>query len=341
VPLVSLLLMVALSAPPLQGRGREQDDDERPRVYPYLLDAVDALFGHLIDGRYRSPTGVFYEPVAGELYVADSKNGLIGIYDDSGTPLFAFGRDPLLGEPKDVAAAADGTIFVLDAADSRVHAFSYRGEPRGELIFEYPALEDEPAGIVSVNAMALDAQGRWFVADSALPQVVAYEPDLTFRFAIRTQRAGAQFQMISDVAVSPDGLIAVTDLAATPVQVFDAAGRFLAGFGKRDIGVENFTSTNACGFDAEGYLFVVDMLRHNVKIFEPSGAFRGFFGGWFSPETRGMTPGEMRYPTGIAFAPDGRIFVAERFGHRVQVFRPRPRGEEAPVRIPSASRGGG
>jgi sugar lactone lactonase YvrE len=330
VPLAPLLVLLALSTPLPQGR-TAREEDERPRVYPYLLDAVDALFGHLIDGRYKSPTGVFYEPSAGELYVADSKNGLIGIYDDHCTPLFAFGREPLLGEPKDVAAAADGTIFVLDAADSRVHAFSYRGEPRGELVFEYPALDGEPAGLVSVTAMALDAEGRWFVADSALPQVVAYEPDLGFRFAIRTARAGAQFQMISDVAVSPDGLIAVTDLAATPVQVFDAEGRFLSGFGKRDIGVENFTSSNACGFDGEGYLFVVDMLRHNVKIFEPSGAFRGFFGGWFSPETRGMTPGEMRYPTGIAFAPDGRIFVAERFGHRVQVFRPRPRGEPAPV----------
>lgn len=339
MPLVPLLLSLALAAPPPQGRAAQGDGEERPRVYPYLLDAVDALRGHLIDGRYKSPTGVFYEPGAGELYVADSKNGLIGIYDDSGTPLFAFGREPLLGEPKDVAAAADGTIFVLDAADSRVHAFSYRGEPRGELVFDYPALDGEPAGVVSVTAMALTSDGRWFVADSALPQVVAYEPDLGFRFAIRTQRAGAQFRMISDVAVSAEGLIAVTDLAATPVQVFDAEGRFLAGFGKRDIGVENFTSSNACGFDGEGYLFVVDMLRHNVKIFEPSGAFRGFFGGWFSPETRGLTPGEMRYPTGIAFAPDGRVFVAERFGHRVQVFRPRPR-DQAPPDRPGGGSGG-
>ena len=229
---------------------------------------------------------------------------------------------------------------MLDSADSAVHVFSYRGEPRGILAFEYPALDDEPAGVVRVTAMALDAQGRWFVADADRPQVLAYEQDLTFRFAIRPQRAGADFEVISDVAVSAEGLIAVTDLMATPVQVFDAEGRFLAGFGKRDIGVENFTSSNACGFDQDGYLFVVDMLRHNVKIFEPSGAFRGFFGGWFSPETRGRGAGEMRYPTAIAFAPDGRVFVAERFGQRVQIFRRRPRDPAAP-QAPGTQAGGG
>ena len=326
-PAVLAWLLALLPVPQAAGAGQEQPD--RPQIYPYLLDAVDALQGFLLDGPFQEPTSVFLESTAGELYVADSKSALIGIFDLEGSPLFSFGRTPLLSEPRQVAAAGDGTIFVLDAADSQVHVFNYRGEPRGTLAFEYPAIGDVPGGTAAVSCFAFDPEGRWFVGDRERAQVLAYAPDLSFRFAIRTARAAARFENIVGMSVSPEGLLAVIDLGGTPVQVFDAQGRFLTGFGKRDLGVENFTGPIACGFDGEGYLFVVDLLRHDVKIFEPSGAFRGFFGGWFGPQTRGRGPGEMRYPNAIAFGPQGRVWVAERFGRRVQVFHRRPRGEPA------------
>lgn len=319
---------LALLCAPLAQAGQDPQAPaaaERPRIYPYIFDAVDVLWGHLLDGRFQEPASVWFESQAGELYVSDSKSGLIGIFDADGTPRFAFGRPPLLFEPRQVAASADGTIFALEGVDGTLRAFTYRGEPRGEIRFEHPALEGAEPGKSVLAAFALDAQGRWFVVDRELEAVLAFEADLTFRFAIRTQRAGATFDTIASVAVSPEGLIAVTDLVATPVQVFDPEGHFLAGFGKHDLGIENFSAPAACAFDGEGYLFVVDMLRHDVKIFEPSGVFRGFFGGWLGPTTRGRSAGELRYPSGIAFGPDGKVFVTERFGQRVQIFHRRLR----------------
>ena len=64
-------------------------------------------------------------------------------------------------------------------------------------------------------------------------------------------------------------------------------------------------------FDEEGRLFVVDMLRHDVKIFDIEGTFLGQFGGWFGPETGGRAPGEMLYPNDIAIAPDGHAFYID------------------------------
>jgi DNA-binding beta-propeller fold protein YncE len=99
--------------------------EEPPRSFEYELVPVDAIWGHLVRGRFREPTGVFFEPVARELYVVDSKNGLIGIYNDEGTPLFAFGGAPLLVDPKTVAVRADGEILVLDNDQTRIKVFSY------------------------------------------------------------------------------------------------------------------------------------------------------------------------------------------------------------------------
>ena len=305
-------------------------------VYPLEIVPVDAIRGHLLEGPFVEPLGVCFDAEAHEVLVADSKNSLIGIYDPLGVPLFSFGGDRLLGDPRRVAVGADGMILVLDSTQSVIKRFSYRGEPLEPLSFAYPAQGDEPAGSVRVASFALAPDGRLIVADADRPQVLAYSPDGELLFTIRPGKAAARFAGISDVAVSRDGLIAVTDLKETPVQIFDAQGRFLRGFGARDIAREDFTAPVAIEFDEDGRLFVVDMLRHDVKIFGPDGVFLGQFGGWFGPEGMGRRPGEMLYPTDIAIAPGGLIYVVERYGNRVQLFRRQARkGAESDSQQPA------
>jgi len=307
-----------------QTRRRVTPVEERP-VYPYAVVPVDAIRGHLMNGWFKEPVDVHFDALAQELLVADSKNGLIGIFDPEGTPLFTFGGKQLLTDPRKVVTTEDGSIFVLDADQSEIKAFSYRGEILPPLRFAYPATEEESGGVAKVNAFCRDAEGNWYVGDVDRPQVLVYDADLKLKFAIRPEPAGARFGVISGLAVAPDGAIAVTDFKETPVQLFDSKGRFLAGWGARDIGIENFSAPADVAFDEEGHVFVVDMLRHDVKIFSRTGEFRGFFGGWYSAETGGRGPGEMLYPSGITIAPDGFIYVAERFGQRVQIFTREPR----------------
>lgn len=327
----SLLLAALLAA--AAGAQSRPPPPERP-AYPFELVPVDAVRGHLVEGWFVEPLGVSFDAAAQELLVADSKNGLVGIYDPDGVPLFAFGGPQLLVDPRRLAVGRDGTIHVLDSSQSAIKRFSYRGEPLEPFVPVYPALGDVPAGTARATCFALAADGSLVLGDGERPQVLAYGPDGTFRLAIRPAKAAARFEAISDVALSPEGLIAVTDLKATPVQLFDREGRFVRGFGGRDIAREDFTAPVAVEFDEQGRLFVVDMLRHDVKIFDADGTFTGQFGGWYSPESRGSRPGEMLYPTDIAIAPGGLVYVAERFGNRVQIFERTERDPQGKPRLP-------
>jgi DNA-binding beta-propeller fold protein YncE len=303
-------------------------------VYPYEIAPQDALWGHLSEGLFREPMAVCFEPTARELYVADSKNSRIGIFDEHGTPLFTFGGSALLLEPKSIEVDPDGTIYALDSASAELRRFSYRGEFETTLAFERPGKEGEPALQVAIATFAHRSGGNWVVLDRDRADVLLYDSERKFVRVLPPPPGFERLPSPSDVALSPEGLIAVCDQRADPaLHVFDAEGRPVASFGGRDVALSDFTAPVSIAFDDEGFLYAVDMLRHDIKIYTTAGVFLQHFGGWFSPETRGRAPGEMLYPVDVCVAPaGGPVYVAERFGQRVQVFERKPRTTPPPVR---------
>lgn len=320
----SSLLALALCA------AQQPEARPQPAPYPWQIVPEDALYGHLSEGNFREPLGVFFEPVARELYVADSKNGRIGIFDAELTPVFTFGGPAVLLEPKAVVVDAEGSIAVLDAVRTELRRFDYRGAAQAPLRFTRPDPGGGPPLPLELAAVARDAAGRWIVAEREENRVWVCTADGTAQTELPPPAGAQGFELVSDIAVSADGLIAVADQRGElALHVYDASGKALAAFGGRDIGLDNFTAAIAVAFDESGYLYAVDLLRHDVKVFTPAGRFVARFGGWFSPETRGRAPGELLYPSDIAIAPGGAIYVAERFGHRVQAFVRKPLPERA------------
>jgi len=127
-------------------------------------------------------------------------------------------------------------------------------------------------------------------------------------------RGAGQFNSPRVVACDErDGSIYAIDKDAR-VQRFSPAGATLAEWRlpKSDRG-KPVGATVAPG----GHLVVADTHEHRVVCFSPSGELLWTLGGY------GRGPGEFIYPTDIAFAPDGRLFVAEYGGNdRIQVFGP-------------------
>ncbi len=310
--------------------------------YPYELVPIDAIYGHLSEGRFQEPVGLCFEPTARELYVADSKNGLIGIYNTEQTPLFAFGGPALLVEPRVVQALSDGTILVLDALQTEVRCFNYRGETRAPVTFVRPDAAPDSSEAVHVKTFVRASDGSWFVADQRPDgdHLLCFDREGKFVRELKASKKAGQYHSIADLALSPSGKLAVIDQQCTPaIHVYDPRGELIAAFGVRDVGLKDFTAPIAVGFDEEEFLYAVDLLKHDVKIFTVKGEYLERFGGWNTPETRGRAPGEMLYPTDIAIAPGSLLYVAERFGGRVQVFtrklKPEPKPRGVPGQAPS------
>ena len=242
---VSASHWVALATLALQGQGGAGKPVAAPPSYPFLVEPQDALWGHLSEGNFREPVGVFFEPASRELFVADSKNGLVGIFDAEYTPVFAFGSAATLIEPKAVFADREGTIFVLDSSRADIREFSYRGELKAVLPFARPQeKQGEPASSVVVGAFTRDSEGRWYVIDRELARAFVYSKERQFLREIPAPQEKGAYDSPVDIAVSPSGLVAIADQRGNPaIHVFTSENLLVSAFGGRDIGLSDFTST--------------------------------------------------------------------------------------------------
>lgn len=71
-----------------------------------------------------------------------------------------------------------------------------------------------------------------------------------------------------------------------------------------------------------GLLYVADSLNHRIQVFDADGVLQNSWGTFEVGERGTATGGNFNQPWGIATGPDGNIYVADTWNHRVQVFTP-------------------
>jgi len=104
-----------------------------------------------------------------------------------------------------------------------------------------------------------------------------------------------------------------TTATGTTFNLFDRAGK-----GK---GAGQFDMPRGIAIGPDGTITVVDELNFRVQQFDANGAFlRQFGGAGTAPDKFGQLKGYAFGPTGVAVAPDGTLFVADTWNHRVSVF---------------------
>jgi sugar lactone lactonase YvrE/mono/diheme cytochrome c family protein len=191
-----------------------------------------------------------------------------------------------------------------------------------------------PAGrtMGSTSAVGVDSRGHIWVADRCAANACAdspLDPILEFDAQGRFLKAFGH-----GLFVFPHGLfvdardhIWVTDAQTkggkgAQVFEFDADGRVLRTLGKAGVAVaarDTFAEPSAVVVARDGTIFVADgHTEHKdpariVKL-DPEGGFILQWG------VRGAEPGQLEVPHGLALDSRGRVFVADRWNNRVQVF---------------------
>jgi DNA-binding beta-propeller fold protein YncE len=282
-----------------------------PRDPAPPLRPVAVVYRHAEGTMLRGPRGVFVEPKSGDIYVADTGNHLVAVYDRAGTPLASFGFNREFAEPHKAIVDPQGRVYVLGGLPATVKVFSFRGV----FVQDFPLGRGTKGKPVRITTMAIDGAGNLYFGDSGNGEVLVYGPNYQLRSRF-PGKAAESLSSISAIAIAESGEIFVVDAQATPaVQVYSPQGEFLRGWGQHAGGVQNFSLPSGIALSA-GRVLVVDTLRQTISTFTASGEFLRRDGGL------GSMPGAVLYPSDIAADAEGRVYLVERVGNRLQVLAP-------------------
>lgn len=333
---IHALSFLVLSAPaPLAQEGAEapaQDAPAAPTTFGGFVRQLDGL---------ETPAALAWSP-EGELWVAESWGRALSIFDAEGAlrKRCALELPPnlKLNEPRGLAIAADGTVYLSDAR--RVVGFGWDSER-----LRHTGLRSAiNYALVEPRGLAVDAE-KLYVADAGLHYVLIFERRSSkFLGALGGFGGGdGEFRRPVDVAVDEEGRLYVADQQNQRVQRFSARGEFLGAFGGFGPHAGLFAAPAAVEY-AGGRVYVADRDNQRVQVFDREGQPLYDWGVHAVRPREGQ--GHLHYPDALALSPDGtRAALAEGFEDRVQIFGPEDEASRIlraqSERTPSAHYGGG
>ena len=157
------------------------------------------------------------------------------------------------------------------------------------------------------------------------------------------------------IAVAPNGHTFIADHISHQIHVFDEQRKHIRSFGQRGSGNGQLQGPIGVAVDAKGLVYASNFNNNRIEVLQEDGTFVRHFGvghiarPWgvavnkklvyvaersnnriaiFTLEgqlirtigSQGSGPGQLNYPSAVAFSPDGDMYVADQNNHRIQVF---------------------
>jgi len=289
--------------------GSIKGSSDRSENELFMKKALTRIFGEeKTPSSMLRPYGVFAD--TDRVYVTDPGMGrlhVINLQQNKYVSVEGSGDEELVS-PIGIAVDDRGDIYISDSVLQ--HVFVFDKERRYLRKFGSSDLFKRPAGL------ALDGN-RLYVVDTHGHRVIVLSKEKgNFLFSFgKNGIENGNFNYPTNIYISNEKLIYVTDSMNFRIQIFDQDGGFRSSFGKLGDSSGNLSKPKGIAVDSEGHIYVVDSHFDNVQIFDRNGNLLLVFG------SSGNGKGEFMLPAGIYIDKLDRIYVADSYNKRIQVFQ--------------------
>ena len=283
----------------------------------------DALMRSLTGAAKRGeglgkPYGVVVDH--GRVFVGDTGRRNITVFDIPENKYFTFGEeDPgQLGKPLGLDLDKNGNVYVLDGSNKVI--FVYDRDGKYLRTIGRPGEINRPAGL-GVNAdgsrvYAVDIGG----SSNDTHRILVYDGNTGEKLSEIGKRGTkeGEFNLPRDVAVAADGSLYVVDGGNFRIQKLSPDGKFVSEFGSIGRLPGQFSRPKEVALDKDENVYVTDAAFGNFQIFNSKGQLLLPVG----IRSAAAGPTHNMLPSGIAVDSDGRIYFADQFFKKVDVYRP-------------------
>jgi len=219
----------------------------------------------------------------------------------------------------DLSVEMDGHILILSrvGSDFRLTRCNYRGEPQTGI--EIKDIPKEFGGISPTRL--LSRNGKLYLADLIAKKVVVTDANGVFQEVYDIapllvdfeEKPGAEYD-IAGITVDGDGNLFFT--VPTMFRVFRLSpGGQLAAFGSAGNLPGRFNLVSGVATDDRGNIFVTDILRCTVSVFNKEFKFQAQF------SQRGLGLGDLIAPSELVIDKTGKLYVSQSRNRGISVFR--------------------
>ena len=204
-----------------------------------------------------------------------------------------------------VAVSQNGTIFVSDCDNHKIHVFSK--ERNHMRVFGQHGSEE--GQLYYPRGLALDSGGIVYVANSFNHRVEVLGADGAF---VRQIGAG-QLKTPYNITIH-NQLVYVADSGNSRISIYTMQGQLVHHIGEHGKGSGQFKSPVAVAFSPDGDMYVSDNNNYRIQVLDANGQFKRQFG------TRQFGIGKLNHPHDLVITADGDVLVADIGKSRVAVF---------------------
>ncbi len=259
------------------------------------------------------------DPKANEVYVTDSRENDVAIFDEHGMEIYRFGQDAPIGNLSGVAVDKEGDILVLYSTIGgrrQILLCNFRGE-----VISNVELKDLPAEFAGFSpGRMIYRDEKLYLADPGGMQIVVADIQGNFQRGydvgslLGLDRAKRADTGLDGFGLDRDGNILLTSALLFSAYRLSPSG-VITGFGERGSAPGKFGIVGDIVSDERGNIFVADRLRSVVLIFNHDLKFLNEFG------YRGFSAENLIGPASLAVDGAGRIYVSQLRNRGVSVFK--------------------
>ncbi len=262
-----------------------------------------------------SAAALSYDAANRELYVVSE--GIVRVVNDAGMESYAWPQSEELGVVREVAPLGDGDVLVLRQRGGRMGLVrcNFRGEPIAEVaIAGLPEL-----GVSTFDPRIVHRNGLLYLADLAASRSLVVADLSSGKVVTRIDLAATLGLTGSNADYSVGGFAVdrLGNLLFTVAPMFKVfvvrPGGEVSMFGKSGSAPGKFGQVGGVAADDAGRIYVTDVLKSAVMVFDGEFRFLGEFG------YRGQRPGNLIAPRELVVA-EGKLYVSQQARQGVAVY---------------------